>query len=113
MPITSYPSAVETMSKDERSLLLFLETCAVDRGGKVDIRHMNEVDIAISNEWTSTAFVKFGPIYSEDFKESRYSYYVLLSSDAHELSAKLRVDRANRMWSKRKYRTATDCFREL
>lgn len=29
------------MTKEEKSLLLYLETCATEKGGKVDARHMN------------------------------------------------------------------------
>ena len=35
---------VEAMSKDERSLLLYLETRAVDHYGKVDMRKLNAAE---------------------------------------------------------------------
>jgi hypothetical protein len=35
--------SLDTMTSDERNLLLYLETRAVDYGGIVDTKHMNEV----------------------------------------------------------------------
>lgn len=45
------------MTKDERSLLLFLETQAVDYGGLVDVRHMNEDDCNIASDWNECGFI--------------------------------------------------------
>ncbi len=54
--------SLETMTSDERNLLLYFETCAVDYGGKVDNRHMNKEDMYIAEEWDKEGFVKFGRI---------------------------------------------------
>lgn len=42
---------LDTMTSDERSLLLYLETRAVDHGGKVDAQHMNKEDFDIAKKW--------------------------------------------------------------
>jgi len=39
---------LDTMTSDERNLLLYFETCAVDYGGKIDNRRMNREDIYIA-----------------------------------------------------------------
>ena len=41
------------LSKDEKSLLLFLETRAVDYGGRVNVQHMNLEDMEIAKRWNS------------------------------------------------------------
>jgi len=43
--------SLNKMTKNERSLLLYLETRAVDYGGIVDTRHMNQDDMEIAKEW--------------------------------------------------------------
>jgi hypothetical protein len=63
--------SLDTMTSDERSLLLFFETQAVDNGGKVnDIRHMNKEDLEIAEEWNKEGFVKFGRIRFKSIIES-------------------------------------------
>ena len=54
--------SLDTMTSDERNLLLYLETCAVDHGGKVDTKHMNKEDMDIAKKWNDERFVKFGRI---------------------------------------------------
>ncbi len=39
-------TCADNLTKAERSLLLYAETCAVDRKGQLDARRMNDVDIA-------------------------------------------------------------------
>jgi len=47
-------NSLDEMDKDERSLLLFLETQATDYGGLVDARHMNDEDMRIVEQWWKT-----------------------------------------------------------
>jgi len=53
---------LDEMTKDERSLLLFLETCAVDYGGRVDAQCMNSDDFLLVKKWAEEKFIKFGRI---------------------------------------------------
>lgn len=53
---------LEDMSKDERSLLLFLESCAVDYGGRVNLARMNQEEVDIAGRWNENGFVSFGRI---------------------------------------------------
>ena len=98
------------MSKDERSLLLYLETCAVDHAGLVDIRHMNSDDIELANKWSDSGFIKFGRVAFHDINKG-YSHWCQLSVDAWSLVNAERFARAARTFSKRTWRT-TDEKRE-
>lgn len=103
---------LSTMTKDEKSLLLFLETCAVDRGGRVDTRRMNSTDRNIVDGWTILQFVRFGRIcYADLSPDSDTSDWVHLSEEAFRLAHEERKARAERMWDKRSWRT-TEEFRD-
>lgn len=92
---------LETMNKDERSLLLFFETCAVDHRGKVDARHMNDADLKIAETWNKSKFVQFGRIKFKDITPSvgvsKLTHWCLLSDEAWKLAHEERVARAKRM----------------
>ena len=78
---------LETMTSDERSLLLFFEYCAVDQWGKVDARHMNKEDFAIAEGWDKEGFVKFGRIkFHSIFPESNQNHWTELSEEAWTLA---------------------------
>lgn len=77
--------ALATMSKDERSLLVFLETELVNHGGKVDARHMNADDMAIARQWCSEGFIKFGRIKLHGITDNR-THWVEFSDEAWELA---------------------------
>jgi len=64
---------LEEMTKDERSLLLFFESQAVDYGGLIDSRRMNEDDHKKAREWDESGFIKFGRVAWSDIEaqESR------------------------------------------
>ena len=88
------------MTKTYLSLLLFLETCAVDFGGTVDVRHMNIEDMQIAKEWTDSGFVEFRRI---PFKAIRQrgaktrTHFVTLSNDAWVAAHAERRARCQRM----------------
>jgi hypothetical protein len=93
---------VEDMTKDEQSLLLFLETCAVDFG-TVDTRHMNSEDMDIAKDWTEEGFITFGRMPAHWIQEAGKrggkcnTHYVSLTPEAFELAHKLRRERAERV----------------
>jgi hypothetical protein len=93
------------LTKDEASLLLYLETCAVDYGGKVDLRHMNPLDLMALANWTNAGFVDSGRIRFKDIHFHR-SYWVVLSDEAWEMAHKLRRERCERLYSRRAWRKA-------
>lgn len=78
-------TTLETMSRDERSLLLYFETCAVDLSGRVDARRLNSDDFEIAGRWSGTDFIGFGRIKSADHN-SQGQHWVELSDEAWELA---------------------------
>lgn len=99
------------MTKNELSLLLFLETRAVDHGGLVDQKHMNDDDRAILEMWTKDGFVESGRVCYADVKISRThqcTTWVKLSDNAFEAAHAERRARADRMWKNRSYLTTKE-----
>ena len=98
------------MTKDERSLLLFLETCAVDYGGKIDARHMNKDDFRIAESWDRSGYLKFGRICYKDIPSSvtAKTHWVELSEDAWKDAHAERRARFDRIESKRTWNRTED-----
>lgn len=99
------------MSKDERSLLLFLETCAVDNGGLIDVRHMNDDDFSIADDWQDKGIIEWGRLSFADVEKygknrSPYSRYVIMSQQAFNLAHQERIERSIRMLKKRTWKKA-------
>ncbi len=100
------------MTKDERSLLLFLETCVVDQGGLVDTRHMNDDDRRIVGVWKVCGRVDFGRVCFEDLERlqtgaHQMSHWVELTDEMFALAHEERRVRSARMseartWKKTK-----------
>ena len=88
---------IKDMSRDEKSLLLFLETRQVDYGGRVNLQHMNNIDTEISERWNKEEFVGFGRIVMRNHN-SDGTHWCKLSEEAFKLAHKLRRERADRMW---------------
>ncbi|KKM17129.1 hypothetical protein LCGC14_1678950 [marine sediment metagenome] len=88
---------LKTMSKDERSLLLFLETRYVDYGGRVNLQHMNLEDMDIVEKWNKEKFIFFGRIVMRNHN-SDGTNWCKLSQEAWKLAHEERKARAKRMW---------------
>ena len=93
---------ITTMSRDEKSLLLYFETCAVDLGGRVNTEKMNDEDMAITKRWTASRYIRFGRIIMKDHN-SQGGNWVLLSDAALEDAHQLRLERMRRMEKNRQY----------
>jgi hypothetical protein len=93
------------MSRDERSLLLYFETCVVDLAGRVDPRRMNEEDEVIANKWADKGFINYGRIASADHN-SQGCLWVEFSADAWSLAHQARRQRA--AGSTRRYRKTSE-----
>lgn len=102
---------LKNMSKDERSLLLFLETRAVDYGGRVNLQHMNKEDMDITEKWNKEGFLEFGRIVMRNHN-SDGTNWCKLSDEAWKLAHKERKARAERMW-KNKTWLSTEESREM
>jgi len=101
------PEDLRDLSKEERSLLLYFETCAVDNYGAVDSRRMNRKDFAIVKRWASKGFVGFGRVVMASIREGR-THWVELSGRAWLLAHEERRARAERMAGKRPYEKTSD-----
>jgi hypothetical protein len=88
------------MTKDEKSLLLFLETRAVDYGGRVNLQHMNQDDVKIAEKWNEEGFLEFGRIVIRNHN-SDGTHWVKLTNEAFRVAHKLRRERADRMYQNR------------
>lgn len=87
--ISALQKRLEDMNKDERSLLLYFECQAVDYGGKIDARRMNDIDFRIAKEWNEIGFVRFGRIASGDIKSygrTQFDHWCVLSEHAWDLA---------------------------
>jgi len=106
------------MSKDERSILLYIECCAVDYGGLVDARKINKEDLEILKSWDKSGFVSFNRIGFDSLQtlvDKNKSYLVALSEDAWKFAHEERRARNVRMASKSPYcdLITTKMLREL
>jgi len=88
------------MTKTELSLLLYLETRAVDHGGAVDTRHMNEEDAAIAGRWNRSGYLQFGRMSSKDIKERGITHWCFMSDQAMADAHAERKARAARTFAK-------------
>jgi len=94
-------------TRDEKTLLLFLETCAVDHSGRIDIRHMNKDDVQIAEAWHHVGYIEFGRIAFKNIT-GHYTNFVKLSDEAVMDAHQLRKERAMRCWNKRTWMTAKE-----
>jgi hypothetical protein len=85
----------------ENNLLLYLECSAVDYGGKIDARRMNDADWQILKTWSEHDFVNYGRIAASDIVGG-FSHWAILSEDAWAEAHKERRNRHDRMMQMRK-----------
>lgn len=103
------------MTKDEKNLLLYFETCAVDQGGLVSIDHMNAEDMAIAKRFNESGFIRFGrlaseclPKYSPSTLGNGSTHWCELSDEAWNLVHEERRDRYKRINEKRSWYTTKE-----
>jgi hypothetical protein len=99
------------MNKDERSLLLFLESCSVDYGGVVNTKRMNAEDLQIAERWNKEGVIRFGRIVLRHVT-SQGTHWCKLSEEAWKLAHAERRARAERMWGNRTW-VSTEDSREV
>ena len=94
---------LKNMSKDERSLLLFFESNAVDHRGKISVEHMNDEDHRITEAWDKEKFIRFGRVALADIITGGQqpvrprAHWVTLSDKALSLAQEERRARIKRM----------------
>jgi hypothetical protein len=89
----------DTLTKEEKSLLLFFETRMVDNFCKLDTRHMNVDDHKIADRWVREGEIAFGRIpYTEivQTSSSKCTHFVILFPEALNIAEELRKERALR-----------------
>ncbi len=103
------------MERNERSLLLYLETCAVDQHGRMDARRLNADDFAILDRWKSEGFIEYGRVCSADHRKNVAvgagdgTLWARLSGPAWIIAHDERKARAERGWcDARVFRTTTE-----
>jgi hypothetical protein len=88
---------LDTMTSEERSLLLYFEIRAVDHGGLVDTKHMNSEDMDIADKWNEKGFIKSGRIKAPSI--ITYTHWCELSEEAWKLAHAERRARCKRVMS--------------
>lgn len=97
------------MSKDERSLLLYLETRAVDHGGLVATPQMNADDYAILDRWKESGFVRSGRLTHASVEKLQGStHWVRLSEEAWKLAHEERRARHERSYAAKTWETTEE-----
>lgn len=96
------------MSKDEIGLLLYLESCCVDKESRINSLRMNETDWEIMKEWKLKNFIDYGRVCWKDAKNSAESSWVSLSEEAWKAAHEQRRDRAAFDWEHKTYMTTDE-----
>lgn len=89
------------LTRAEQSLLLFLETQAVDHGGRVLTLSMNTQEMGTARQWSEAGYISFGRLLAADVfgrtaSEKNRTHYVRLSEEAWADAARYRRARAER-----------------
>ena len=89
-------------TKDEKSILLYLETCLVDNYGFAKGLFMNEIDIEISKKWDEEGFIVFKRIPFDYLEKAgqRNTHYVRFTPEAWIIAHDLRIKKAERILAK-------------
>ncbi len=91
------------MTKDEISVLLYFETCLVDRRGGFSSAQMNKEDFAIAKKWRKEGFIDFGRIPAKDLRRQRVgspfrtsTNWVVFTAEAWRLAHRARQAKAEK-----------------
>lgn len=93
---------VRKFTKDERSVLLYLETCLVDQSGRCEDIRMNKEDFEAISKFREEGLIRFGRIAWRELERvkkiyrSRYTHWVRFSDRAWEIVWNLRKERSER-----------------
>jgi hypothetical protein len=102
----------QTMTKDERSCLVYLETCVVDASGLVQAQRMNQADFDAIKKFEAEGLLKFGRIPAILLRyNAPNTHWCTFNPPAWELVSKLRQMRAQQIGPKRK--AIDDALREM
>jgi len=83
------------LTKDQQSLLLYLECRVVDHGGYVNSQQMNEADFAIAKAWDGSGFILFRRLRMAASKWNQ-SHVIRLSDEAFTEAHEARMARSEK-----------------
>lgn len=91
------------LTRDEVSVLLYFETCLVDRRGHFSTRQMNDEDFAIAKRWREEGFISYGRIPYKEIRAmkagsplTRSTHWVQFTDAAWKIAYRERRIRAER-----------------
>jgi len=91
---------IDEMDRDEKSLLLYMESCSVDSNCKLNSQRMNEADFDNAEAWNKSGYVEFGRMSADSIiaQDSYYKndHYVIMSEQAWKDAHLLRRARGAR-----------------
>jgi len=96
---------IETLTSDQKSLLLYVETRAVDHSGKLRDDQLNGIDRANLKAWDRANFVSSDKIPASGRQNDGCSMWAFLSDEAWEAAGKLRRAKSKRMFENRNWPT--------
>lgn len=95
---------IDKMTKDEKNLLLYFETCLVDNTGHICGARMNKDDFNIAEKWNAEKFISFGRIPFHEIQNKPGGFpntnWVQFTEDAWVIAHQLRKERSERMIKK-------------
>lgn len=105
-------TTLQDLSRDEKSLLLYLETQCVDYGGSFEQIRLNDEDRSILERWQTEGFISYGRICSQDWPTKTRYYWATLSEQAWSLAHEERRARFQRMYERRPWSTTQELSEE-
>lgn len=87
---------IEMLTRDEASLIVYLETRLVDAHGNIDRRHMNDDDRAIVDRWANEGLIEYTRLAWEDVPERGVTHRVRFTERAWQRAHAERRNRAER-----------------
>ena len=94
-------SKSKTLTREQRRLLLYLETCLVDGGGRVQGCKLNTEDHEQIDKWIEDGFIRFGRLPFDTIRAGTSTcfpktHWVRFSEECWPLVARYRRERAER-----------------
>ena len=92
---------ITALTKVERSIILYAESCSVDYGGLLEGKRMNDDDLAALRKFQDAGLLSFGRVPAKLLRPlSDYgrnpTHWVTFTDDAWQLAHELRRERAAR-----------------
>ena len=91
------------MNKNEKSILLYLETCLVDQRGRVESQRMNEEDFENIEKFKKENLIDFGRIPFKELEKLNklsgpriYTHWIKSTDEAWKSAHKFRRERAEK-----------------